>query len=65
MVDSTVSTDDGFFELELEPGNYSVFVEDEGDWYCNGAGPLGICTMTVEPADLTEHNVSISYAASF
>lgn len=65
LVASVTSDTEGFYEASLEPGTYSVFVEDEGDWYCNGSSADGLCTITIEAEQLTEYDIRIDYAASY
>ena len=60
------SAQNGKYSAELEPGTYSVFVEDEGDWYCNHHSSEGFCLVEVpDTGALVEYNIEITYAASF
>ena len=66
LVASIDSDADGFFQVELEPGDYSVFVEENGDYYANGFGGDGqISPFEVEEGKLTELHLNITYKAVF
>ncbi len=65
LVDSTTSDDQGFYEIELSAGTYSVFVEDEGDWYCNSFNADGMCVVEVSEGETVEFNIRIDYAAAY
>lgn len=65
LAGSTTSGEDGSYEIELSAGTYSVFVEDEGDWYCNGIGAEGLCAVTVPDGEVVEYDVRIDYAAAY
>jgi len=61
---TTTCDKEGFLELELEPGNYSVFVREKGQLYASrfdGVG--GINPITVESAQVAEPYLWINYAA--
>lgn len=62
LIKETRSDEDGWYEVELPPGTYSVFVADEGREYCNRSDGQGrMCPVTVgdEP---TRHNINIDHA---
>lgn len=65
LVAQATSGSDGFYEIELEPGTYSVFVEDEGDWYCNSFSSEGLCIVTVETDSVTTYDIRIDYMAAY
>jgi hypothetical protein len=52
-IGTTNSDEDGFFEIELEPGTYSVFAEDtdEGIFYSFGLDDSGIINPVTVHAD--------------
>lgn len=53
----------GFYEVELPPGAYSVFAEDEGREYCNthdGEGRL--CPLTLD-MEVLRYDVQIDHAS--
>jgi len=53
----------GFFELELEPRKYSVFVKEKGKLYANwGDGQGGLCPVLVESSKVSEINLILDYA---
>jgi hypothetical protein len=63
FVSKTTSDEEGFFELELKPGKYSVFVIEKGLLYARGSdGYGGICPVTVEMSKVTERKLEINYA---
>jgi hypothetical protein len=55
---------DGFYEAELPPGTYSVFVDDDGRKYCNlfGGQPDETCRVTVKDG-LERFDINIDHAA--
>jgi hypothetical protein len=66
LVQTTTSDSEGFYEIALAPGTYSVFVEDETDWYCNRSDASGgLCTVAVMADKTAEFNVRIDYAAAY
>lgn len=65
LVATTTSNESGLFEVALEPGSYSVFVEDEGDWFCNSMTAEGLCVVTVLADEATSYAIRIDYAASY
>ena len=64
LVAVVVSGDDGLFEVALAPGEYSLFVVEDGLLYTNRFGGGGsIQPVTVEPGVVTEVPVDITYAS--
>jgi hypothetical protein len=52
----------GFYEVWLPPGNYSVFIEDEGKEYCRWvSGSGGACQITIGDG-LYERDITINHA---
>jgi hypothetical protein len=63
FVAKTISDKEGFFELALKPGKYSVFIKERGLLYASsGDGQGGISPVIVEPSKVSEHNLEINYA---
>jgi len=62
---ATITCDEeGFFELALEPGKYSVFVREGEYLYANlFDGQGGIVPVTVEVSKLAEVNLNLDYAS--
>ena len=59
----TVSSQNGWYEMELPPGRYSIFVDD-GDPYCNGFNSPGdACLVELSEHDRTFYPVIIDHAA--
>ena len=45
---TTVRTDrEGYFQARIDPGTYSLFIEEGGKLYARSASPVGINTVTV------------------
>lgn len=65
LVASRTSGADGFFEIELDPGDYSVFVGDAGSWYCNSMSNDGLCVVHVVKGRATKFDVRIDYEAAY
>ena len=64
LVATTESNDEGFYEVKLSPGKYSVFVEEKGFLYgriYDGEGYIG--SVEVESAKVSENNLMIDYAS--
>jgi len=60
---TTTCDEEGFFEFQLEPGKYSVFVKENGQLYPNvfdGTG--GISPATVESSKVSKVYITINYA---
>jgi hypothetical protein len=51
IVQQAVSNPDGFYEIELPDGTYSIFAEDDDGKYCNAfGGQAEACQVTVKNA---------------
>lgn len=62
-VASGVSDEQGMFSIDLEPGTYSIFVEDDGKEYCNNFSADGVACLIEVTEDLkTDFNISIDKA---
>lgn len=60
------SDTDGFFEVELSPGSYSVFAKEGDLYYANGFGHYGeIYPIEVVLNNLTEIRFDITYLSSW
>ncbi len=64
---ATVESDaDGFFQIEIEPGNYSVFVKENGNYYANRSGGDGqISPVELEEGTVTQFRFDITYDAVY
>ena len=63
LVVQTTSDANGLYQVELEPGTYSIFVEDDSKEYCNQFGEQNeVCQITVKAGSLTEYNIKIDKA---
>ena len=56
------SNNKGFYEVELSPGTYSVFVEKEGKEYCGTFGGHGEACQIILGNELKEYNIVINRA---
>ena len=65
LVGCTDSNASGFYELELEPGIYSVFALSEDGWFCNSSSPDGVCAVTIEAETATRYTITVNYLAEF
>jgi len=62
LVKQVTSNSDGYYEIELPPGTYSVFVEDNGKEYCSRADMQGVrCPITIGTGTV-QHTVKIDHA---
>ncbi|MFH1823533.1 MAG: hypothetical protein ABH817_02365 [archaeon] len=58
-----ITSDSGYYEIELEPGEYSVFAKDplnNNDYYCNSFGNEYACLITLESP--TKFDIIIDHA---
>ena len=55
----------GFFQIELEEGIYSIFVEEDGKFYSNRSSQEGIYLITIESGQVTEIRFDITYEAYY
>lgn len=63
LVATARSGTDGFFEVSLPDGAYSLFVEDEGREYCNRFDGRGnVCPVTVS-GDVVRFDLEINHAS--
>ena len=67
FVDSTESGDDGYYEIALPPGDYSLLVlERSGDFYANEFGGNGeVVPVSVQANQTVAKDLRITYKASF
>ncbi|MCD4740406.1 DUF333 domain-containing protein [archaeon] len=64
LIKQVESDENGYYEVELPSGTYSVFVDDNNEEYCNSFGGQGeACQITVEEETTTEYNIKIDHAA--
>jgi hypothetical protein len=56
---------DGFFQVELPPGSYSLFVMEDEKFYSNSFTSDGIFPVAVEEDQVTEVRIDITYQATF
>ena len=66
LVKTIISDKDGFFQLDLQPGNYSLFIMEEDMYYANSFGSGGIIfPINIESEKVTEVRFDITYNATF
>jgi len=66
LVTKSESNDEGFYSLSLPPGQYSVFVNDNGQVYANSFDGKGnINPVTVKKDSVSNLNITISSRAVF
>jgi len=63
LVATTTADKDGFYEVSLVPGTYSVFVEDDGKEYCGFFGGQHEACQVAIGDGLTERELQIDHAA--
>lgn len=56
---------EGFFQLDIEPGSYSLFVKEEDNFYSNLANASVIFPVEVKSNEVSEVRFDITYKASF
>jgi len=62
IIASSSSGVDGYYEIALPPGRYSVFVEDRGQEYCNRLTGDGIACPLEVPAGRLNVDLQIDHA---
>ncbi|WP_051286538.1 hypothetical protein [Salinimicrobium terrae] len=66
LVTTTESNAEGFFQVILEPGTYSLFIREGDNYYSNSYGPGGeIFPVTVTAGEVSEVLVNITTEAVF
>jgi hypothetical protein len=59
-----VRSKNGFYEVEVPAGSYSVLVEDEGKKYCMfGNSNDEACAVTIKAGELWEYQILINHAS--
>jgi hypothetical protein len=59
-----VTTDEkGYFETELTPGDYSLFIDDNGAYICDYWKGVVCTPFRIESGERTEVNANIDHAA--
>jgi hypothetical protein len=60
---ATISTDnEGFFQYAVQPGMYSLFIEEKGKLYANGSDGRFINPVNVQAGTVGKTNLRINYA---
>ncbi|MGC1632590.1 MAG: hypothetical protein WA749_10815, partial [Gelidibacter sp.] len=59
LVTVVASDNDGFFQIELETGNYSLFIKEDGMFYANVFNEIGIFPVTIETDNVSEARFDI------
>lgn len=63
LIATSYTDDEGFFQFQLQPSLYSIFIEDKGKLYAAGLdGTGGVNSFTVS-SGIEEINLNLSYAA--
>lgn len=66
LVAETSSNDSGFFQIHLEPGQYSIFVLEDTLFYANGFNGQGIIyPVSVYNDSVTQIDFDITYASTW
>ena len=65
LVTVVASDSEGFFQIELKTGNYSLFVKEDGKFYSNSFKSNGIFPVTIELDKDNEVRFDITYKATF
>lgn len=66
LVSRTASDVDGFYEVALPPGDYSLLIREDDRYYAPVYGENGhLNPVTVAPDSVTRHQVDITYQAVF
>ena len=62
LVATTTSKENGFYQLHLEPGKYSVFMLEEGNMYATGGdGYGGLNPITIGVGSLLRYDLILNH----
>ena len=62
LVATTTSKENGFYQLQLEPGKYSVFMLEEGNMYAPGKDDYGgLNPITIGVGSLLQFNLILNH----
>ena len=63
LIATTTCDKEGFYEVELKPGKYSVFLKEKGKLYAGGGdGDGGLNPVEIKSSKVSEMNLVLSYA---
>lgn len=66
LITTANSDAEGFFQVALEPGRYSLFIKEGDNYYANSfGGGREIFPVTVTPGEVTEVLINITTEATF
>lgn len=66
LIATTESDENGFFQIELEPGTYSVFIQENSMFYSNRSNSEGIIfPVIIDSGKVSEVRIDINYKASY
>ena len=66
LIKEVAADKQGFYQAELPAGQYSVVIQEKGNWYANGSdGQGGLNPATVTAGAATELNVTMNYQAVY
>lgn len=66
LVATATSNSEGFYEVALPPGEYSIFAEDQGEWFCNVYnGRTDLCPLTVGARTVSTFDIDLNYQATY
>lgn len=65
LVATTISDENGFYQIDLPPGIYSAFIKEGTNYYANGFSSQGIRAFEVQSGTVTEMRLDITLAATF
>jgi len=64
-ISSVRSDENGFFQLKLVPGTYSLFIKENGNFYSSSFKNEGIFPIEIKEGEVTSVRVDITYEAVF
>ena len=62
---TVTSGHDGFFEVNLPAGTYSIFIKEGDKYYSNSSTTSGISPITIQQDKVEEVRIDITYQAVF
>lgn len=66
LITTVESDEEGFFQVSLQPGTYSLFIKEGDNFYANGYGSNGeIFPVTVTTGEVSDVVINITTGASF
>lgn len=64
LIDSVHSDENGFFQIELDTGGYSLFIKEEGKYYATMSNSIGISGVIVKKGEVSDFLFNITHSST-